>query len=131
MIRHILGGMAAGALFAAPAFADSAVDPLAATDNATVTVTGRTAGPASPDVFGTVTVDAGVTVYGARWRRVSNADARDPRLAAMMAPAAGLDPLAKLAFVQRAVRNRVTWRRDLDVYRISDYWAQAGETLDR
>ncbi len=129
MIRRVLEGAIVTALFAAPALADSAADPLAATDN--VTVTGRSLDPASPNVFGTVTVAAGVTVYGARWRRVSTADARDPRLAAMMAPATGLDPLAKLAFVQRAVRNRITWRRDLDGYRISDYWAQAGETLDR
>lgn len=131
MIRHVLAGLTTCALFAAPASAETAVDPLAATDNSTITVTGRTLTPANPDVFGTVTVDAGVTVYGARWRRVSAADARDPRLAAMMAPAASLGSLAKLAFVQRTVRNRIKWRRDLDGYRISDYWAQAGETLDR
>ncbi len=127
----MFAGAVVCALFAAPAFAEAAVDPLAATSHPTITVTGRSLSPVSPNVFGTVTVDAGVTVYGARWRRVSAADARDPRLAVMMAPARGLDPLGKLAFVQRAVRNRIKWRRDLDNYRISDYWAQAGETLDR
>ncbi len=120
-----------GALFAASALAESLADPLAAHDNPTVTVTGRSLNPANPNIFGTVTVDAGVTVYGARWRRVSAADARDPRLASLMAGARGLDPLAKLAFVQREVRRTIKWRRDLDGYRISDYWAEAGETLDR
>ncbi len=128
-----------GALIAMPAMpgtAQPARDRLAplslsAPQGDTITVTARPLRIASPDVFGTVALDAGVTVYGARWRRVSNADAADPRLAAMMVPASGLDPLAKMAFVQSTVRRRIAWRRDLDGYRVSDYWAQAGETLDR
>ncbi len=96
-----------------------------------ITVTGRSSSPASPDVFGTVALDAGVTVYGARWRRVSAADLKDPRLADIAAAAAGHDPVAKLTLVQTAVRRRINWRRDLDSYRVSDYWAQAGETLNR
>ena len=44
-------------------------------------VTARsTTAPQKPDVFGTVALDAGVTAYGARWRRVSAADLADPRL---------------------------------------------------
>ena len=34
--------------------------------------------PASPDVFGTVALNAGVTFYDARFRRVASTDARDP-----------------------------------------------------
>ncbi len=125
-----------GALIALPAFAEPARDRLAplsaaAPQGDTITVTARSLRIASPDVFGTVALDAGVTVFGARWRRVSNADAADPRLAAMMAPASALDPIAKLAFVQSAVRRRIACRRDLDGYNVSDYWAQAGETLQR
>ena len=134
MIRRLYRVAAASGLLAivagSPALAESA-DPLAPVDSAPVIVTGRMAAPASPDIFGTVALDAGVTVYGARWRRVSAADANDPRLVRLMAGAAGLDPLAKLDFVQREVNRRIGWRRDLDIYRVSDYWAQAGETLDR
>ncbi len=128
--------MLGSALIATPAIAQPAADRLAPLtlsipQGDPITVTARTPRVASPDVFGTVALNAGVTVYGARWRRVSSADAADPRLAAMMAPVAGLDPVAKLAFVQSTVRRRIAWRRDLDGYRVSDYWAQAGETLDR
>ena len=130
MIRRVLEGVAACALFAAPTLADT-VDPLAPADNQRIIVTGKLLSPAKPDVFGTVALDAGVTVYGARWRRVSAADEKDPRLAAMMAGVHDLAPLAKLGFVQREVKKRIAWRRDLDGYRVSDYWAQAGETLDR
>ena len=130
MIGRVTGGVLACVLCAMPALAQPA-DPLAPREPQRVIVTGKLAPPPSPDVFGTVALDAGVTVYGARWRRVSAADARDPRLARMMGPAAGLDPLAKLDFVQREIKRRIKWRRDLDGYRVSDYWAQAGETLDR
>lgn len=119
------------ALLAAPAIGQASDDPLAPQDSQRIIVTGKRLSPTSPDVFGTVALDAGVTVYGARWRRVSAADERDPRLAAMMAGVSDLDPVAKLGFVQREVRRRIAWRRDLDGYRVSDYWAQAGETLDR
>lgn len=130
MIGRVTGGAMACALAAMPALAQPS-DPLAPREPQRVIVTGKLAPPPSPDVFGTVALDAGVTVYGARWRRVSAADARDPRLARMMAPAASLDPVAKLGFVQREVGRRIKWRRDLDGYRVSDYWAEAGETLDR
>jgi predicted transglutaminase-like cysteine proteinase len=44
---------------------------------------------------------------------------------------ASADPIGRLAKVQDEVRRRVRWRRDLETYRVSDYWAQAGETLSR
>jgi predicted transglutaminase-like cysteine proteinase len=119
------------ALGAAPALAFPAS---ASAPNQTVIVTARPTPPAtprSPDVFGTVALDAGVTVYGARWRRVSAADLADPRVRQIAAATAGLDPIAKLAFVHQAVGRRIAFRSDLDSYHISDYWAQAGETLDR
>ncbi|MBA3667593.1 MAG: transglutaminase-like cysteine peptidase [Sphingomonas sp.] len=87
--------------------------------------------PIKPDVFGTVALAAGVTLYDARWRRVSAADQSDPRVLAMAATLRGLDPLAKLSAIQADVGRRIAWRRDLDGYHIADYWAEAGETLNR
>jgi len=87
--------------------------------------------PVSPDVFGTVALNAGMTAYDVRWRRVSAADQSDERIAQIAAAAAGLDAMHKLAAVQTEVKHRITWRTDLDGYGISDYWANAGETLTK
>lgn len=126
--------VAFGLLAASPAIALGPSDPLAplgVVDQPTVTVMARGYRPASPDVFQTLAIDAGVTVYDARWRRVSAADLNDPRVIAIASATAGLDPVAKLASIHAAVRRQIVWRRDLDGYRVSDYWAQASETLDR
>lgn len=108
-------------------------DPLSPIDVGSVVVTARSVTPETPHIFGTVALDAGVTPYGARWRRVSAADEHDPRIRALGAAAlAGShSQVALLARVQSDVARRVQWRRDLDTYRVSDYWAQAGETLSR
>ena len=113
------------AMYACPALAEMAGDRPARTDGRTVPA------PQKPDVFGTLALDAGVTAYGARWRRVSAADLADPRVGQIAAAAAGLAPLAKVASVHRQVRSQIAWQSDLETYHVSDYWAQAGETLDR
>lgn len=107
--------------------------PVAPTDIGSVVVTASTSPPAKPHIYGTVALVAGVTPYGARWRRVSAADVDDPRIRAlgMLVLHASADPIGRLAKVQDEVRRRVRWRRDLETYRVSDYWAQAGETLSR
>jgi predicted transglutaminase-like cysteine proteinase len=87
--------------------------------------------PVSPDVFGTVALNAGMTAYDVRWRRVSGADQSDPRIAEIAAGCSGLDALQKLALVHSEVNRRVIWRADLDGYGIADYWANAGETLTK
>ena len=87
--------------------------------------------PVNPDVFGTVALNAGMTVYDVRWRRVSGADQNDARIAEIAAAAKGLDALRALAAVQTAVKRRIIWRTDLDGYGIADYWANAGETLTK
>jgi len=99
----------------------------------TIIVEARATAPASPNIFGTVAIGAGVTAYGARWRRVSAADQYDARIKALAADAVatGSDPLARIAAVHTDVGRRVRWQRDLDTYQVSDYWAQAGETLTR
>ena len=87
--------------------------------------------PKRPDVFGTVALKAGVTFYDARFRRVAAADVRDPLVSGLAAGAAGLDPLAKIAWVQSQVGRRVRWAHDLDGMGVADYWSNAGETLRR
>jgi predicted transglutaminase-like cysteine proteinase len=87
--------------------------------------------PAGPDVFGTVAINAGVTFYDARFRRVASNDMRDPLVASLATAAAGLDPVAKLQLVQREVNQRVRWQHDLDNMGVADFWANAGETLRR
>ena len=96
-----------------------------------IVVVAPSAKPSTPDVFGTVALSAGVTSYDVRWRRVSGADRSDPRVLAIAAVASGLDPYAMLVAIQTEVRRRVVWKRDIDGYKIYDYWAEAGETLSR
>ena len=86
LIPLILG--AASLLSAAAAGASGFNDLATPMDAGSVVVTGRSATPQSPNIFGTVALDAGVTPYGARWRRVSAADASDPRVLALGAAAA-------------------------------------------
>ena len=113
--------------------AQASTDPSAPAERDTVVVTARSFAPASPNIFGTVALGAGVTVYGARWRRVSAADERDPRVTALAvaATAATTDAESRISWVQSAIGQRIRWRRDLDIYHVTDYWAQAGETLTR
>ena len=131
--RFLTAMMLATASIGAPVFAASTdvtpglEDPLAPT----IVVVAPSARPSTPDVFGTVALNAGVTSYDVRWRRVSAADRSDPRVLAIAAVANGLDPYAMLGAVQTEVRRRVVWKRDLDGYHIYDYWAEAGETLTR
>ena len=87
--------------------------------------------PPSPDVFGTVALNAGVTFYDARFRRVASTDTKDPLVTSLAVAAAGLDPVAKLQMVQHEVNQRVRWMHDLDNMGVADFWANAGETLRR
>lgn len=87
--------------------------------------------PASPDVFGTAAVSAGVTYYDARFRRVANTDRAHPLVLQMAAGLRGLSPEQQLAAVHTQVRAKVRWAHDLDTMRVADLWANAGETLER
>lgn len=87
--------------------------------------------PVNPDVFGTVALNAGMTAYDVRWRRVSGADQADPRIVAIAASSSSLATLQKLALIHSEVNRRIMWRADLDGYGIADYWANAGETLTK
>ena len=130
----MLGSAAAILLAAGPVPGAIPPDALVPVDSGTIVVNGRATVPASPDIFGTVAVGAGVTAYGARWRRVSAADEFDPRVRALAADAAAAasgEPVACLTAVNAEVGRRIRWRRDLETYHVADYWAQAGETLTR
>jgi predicted transglutaminase-like cysteine proteinase len=87
--------------------------------------------PASPDVFGTVAVGAGVTFYDARFRRVANTDRAHPLVASLAEGLRGLTPEQQLTAVQSLVREKVRWATDLDTMKVADLWANAGETLER
>lgn len=87
--------------------------------------------PTRPNIYGTMALASGVTPYDVRWRRVSAADQADPRILALASRLRGLDSLTMLSAVQSEIGRRVTWRRDLDEYRVADYWANASETLSR
>lgn len=87
--------------------------------------------PARPDAFGTATVNAGVTFYDARFRRVAAADSEHPLVVALADELRGLSPMDQLAKVHSAVNQRVRWAHDLDTVKVGDLWANAGETLER
>lgn len=87
--------------------------------------------PASPDVFGTAAVGAGVTAYDSRFRRVSRTDRAHPMVLAMAETLRGLTPEEQLRSVHRQVLEKVYWAHDLDTMRVADLWANAGETLER
>ena len=87
--------------------------------------------PASPDVFGTAAVGAGVTFYDSRFRRVARTDRDHPLVLAMAETVKGLTPEQQLAAVHRQVLQKVRWAHDLDTMHVADLWANAGETLQR
>lgn len=85
----------------------------------------------SPDVFGTAAVGAGVTFYDARFRRVANTDRTHPLVVQIAQSLRGLRPEEQLVAVHSLVHNKVRWAHDLDTMKVSDLWANAGETLER
>ena len=122
MTTRWINGLAALAL---------ALCPTAAAAESAPTSRVPSSAPQNPNVFGTVALDAGVTFYDARFRRVASADAKDPLVSALAAGAAGLDPLAGIAWVQAEVGRRVRWAHDLEGMGVADYWSNAGDTLRR
>lgn len=84
-----------------------------------------------PDVFGTAAIGAGVTFYDSRFRRVANTDRAHPLVLQVAETLQGLSPEEQLTAVHRQVLQRVRWAHDLDTLRVSDLWANAGETLER
>ena len=145
MKLYLIGAAIAGACMAAaaPAWAESAAAMPSTSDAYRPVVIDKSGNPLrrssrplldrpnSPDVFGTVALNAGVTFYDARFRRVASTDSRDPIVVSLAAAASGLDSVGKLRLVQREVNQRVRWMHDLDNMGVADFWANAGETLRR
>lgn len=145
MKSYLIGAAIAGACMAAaaPAWAESAAAMPSTSDAYRPVVIDKSGNPLrrssrplldrpnSPDVFGTVALNAGVTFYDARFRRVASTDSRDPIVVSLAAAASGLDSVGKLRLVQREVNQRVRWMHDLDNMGVADFWANAGETLRR
>ena len=145
MKSYLIGAAIAGACMAAaaPAWAESAAAMPSTSDAYRPVVIDKSGNPLrrssrplldrpnSPDVFGTVALNAGVTFYDARFRRVASTDSRDPIVVSLAAAASGLDSVGKLRLVQREVNQRVRWMHDLDNMGVGDFWANAGETLRR
>ena len=123
-----LTALAAALLAAVPALADA--DPLAPTP-AVITVTAPRAAPSSPDVLGTAALDAGVTIYDARFRRVAAADRDNATVAALAAQLAGLTPAEQVVRAKQLVDQRVRFASDLATMKVADYWSSAGDTLKR
>lgn len=100
-------------------------------DTGRADLTGSRQSPSAPNIAGTAAIDAGVTVYDARFRRVAASDRNDARVQAIAAQLQGLPPLEQLALVKRLVAAQVRYKTDLDNVGVSDFWAGAGETLAR
>lgn len=87
--------------------------------------------PAAPNIFGTAALNAGVTMYDARFRRVAAADKTDGRVLAIAEQLQGLSPAEQLRRVKAEVESRVRFATDLDSIGVFDLWGNAGETLAR
>lgn len=85
----------------------------------------------APNIFGTAALNAGVTIYDARFRRVAAADNTDGRVLAIADKLRGLSQVEQLRRVKSEVESRVRYASDLDTIGVFDLWGNAGETLAR
>lgn len=95
-----------------------------------ITVTGKLQ-PQAPNLFGTVALPANLSRYSDGWYRSRVDASRHPALQQLIAPARALPRMEQVAFVQRAVTSRIRWMSDATEWGAHDYWASAGQTLDR
>ncbi|HET7817497.1 MAG TPA: transglutaminase-like cysteine peptidase [Sphingomicrobium sp.] len=117
------------ALLAALALAAIGAVPAHAEPNP-ITVTGKLQ-PQAPNLFGTVALPANLSRYSDGWYRSRIDASRHPALQQLIAPARILGRVDQVAFVQRAVTSRIRWMSDATEWGAHDYWASAGQTLDR
>lgn len=116
----LLAVLAAGVAGTVPASAEPAA----------ITVTGKLQ-PQAPDFFGTVALPANLSRYSDGWFRSRIDASSHPALRQLIAPARSLPRTEQIAFVQRAVTSRIRWMSDATEWGAHDYWASAGQTLDR
>jgi predicted transglutaminase-like cysteine proteinase len=116
--RAILGALVAGAaaMAASPA---SAATPR----------NGPSLLIASPDMLGTRAIPIRADRFAESLKRAREDATGSPLLQRMVAPAATLQPLQKMAFVQAAVTKSIRWISDATEWGQHDYWASAAQTL--
>jgi len=84
---------------------------------------------ASPDMLGTRAIPIRADRFADSLRRAREDATRSPLLQRMVAPAASMSPLQKMAFVQAAVTKSIHWISDATEWGQHDYWASAAQTL--
>ena len=124
-----LGAARCAALLAALAMTAAGTAPAHA-EPSPITVTGKLQ-PQAPNLFGTVALPANLSRYSDGWYRSRIDASGHPALQQLIAPARALPRMEQVAYVQRAVTNRIRWMSDATEWGAHDYWASAGQTLDR
>lgn len=84
-----------------------------------------TATSSTSHAFGSVVLPLGSNRYSSRWHRVSSAGS-SAQLVQIVAPARPMERPQQVSYINAALNHRITFRPDR-----ADYWATAGETLNR
>ncbi len=92
-----------------------------------------TTGEAAPDIFGSVALAVGQTPSSSSWRRVASAalPGLDGPWARVEQQARALSERDQLRLVNAYVNHAIVFTDDARLYRVSDYWATAAESLRR
>ena len=85
----------------------------------------------APDMLGTQAIPIRAERFVINLSRAREDDGRNPRLQQLIAPARQLPKAQQLAFVQKAVHDRIAWMSDATLWGQHDYWASASQTLAR
>lgn len=130
MIRAI-PAIAAGAMIVLATPSLAAPDPLAPLETSASSSSSAATSMANvrPSAFGSVALRAGVTIYDARFRRVSSTDRAAPEVLSLARQLQGLSPRAQLVRAHQLVTSRVRFVTDSEALKVSDLWLNAGETL--
>ena len=125
--RRIWIAAGACALASAPLHAGSPTNQ----NRATATKAMAPALSRAPAMLGTAAIPIRAERFVLELARARQDSRSHPAIQRLVAPALGMKPLDKLDFVQKAVNRRVRWMSDTTLWGRHDYWATAGETLDK
>lgn len=84
-----------------------------------------------PSLFGTTAIPIRARRFASEWARARQDASWHPALQQLVAPIRGARREEQIAFVQRAVHQRIRWRSDATEWGVHDYWASAAQTLER
>ena len=76
---------------------------------------------AAPNLFGTTAIQLGGGRFAKEWARARQDASWHPALQQLVRPARHLDKEAQIAFVQKAVNQRIRWRSDATEWGVHDY----------